>query len=219
MTPVQLAEISDWVKRGRREIRTIQLQEQEFAPVATNEHNIFEPRSVDDMEDAVQGHVWGIRVIYDVRVPLGRCVVTASGEPDIGEGLVTFDFELGPPIRIHVEQVDSIRMAEQSRQFNLRLQDLRDHVALEQHRGFSIERGGYRRQVGFESQWIIACCQDPRLCQRTWEFTEEEIAAAGRADLMDLYGWGAEIESAKLTPPRQRPIAWQRVGGFLGDDE
>lgn len=144
-------------------------------------------------------------VYFDPSIPPLQASVTAHKSSYWDS--VTFDLELGPPVRVHVESVNEGNMEERRRAFEARLWDLRMHVAFEDHREFAIEPGIDQR-LGYR----IACMA----CPCVWDFPEDDIAAAGRFDLAEHYGWGAEVESIKREARRDRQTAWNHL---LRDNE
>lgn len=224
MTPQQLSDAFKLIERMGRNVSSIRISEAEFASLAQNPDGTptgyFDAfhTDQDDPQEYV-GRIWGVPVQYDDQVPQGRIVV--SGEtrtPNTGD-FVDFDLTLGPPVRLYVEVVNTEQQAELARRLNDRLKDLRDHVALERHMHYSLLSPaiqGHNRP--WDITWVINCCFSNPACDAQWVFTEDEVAAAGRLDLVNRHGWAAEIEAAKLTPPRERPVAWRKVG-LLGGDE
>jgi hypothetical protein len=222
VTPQQLADAFRFIERMNRSVSSIRLAEAEFAPLVLNPDGTptghFDAYHYDqeDPEEGV-GRIWGVPVQYDAQVPPGRVVVSGAARSN-SHSIVDFDLDMGPPIRIHVAVICTEQQAELARRFNDRLKDLRDHVALERHRHFALLADARYEEGPRGVNWVINCCFSGHTCPGQWIFTEDEIAAAGRFDLTSRHGWGAEIEAAKLTPPRERPVAWGKVG-LLGGDE
>jgi hypothetical protein len=219
VTPEQLSTAFDFIQREDGRVTSIRVAEAEFAPIAPR-LDIFDRMTLGY---GPAGMAWGVNVFYDSTVAMGQVLLEGTLGGPQEPNFVSFLFDLEPEVRVHIESVNPEAFAGLANGFTRKLKDLRDHVALDKHRSFTIEQGGSLAEGldrrTFLTAWTISCYADLTRCRRSWVFSEDEIAAGGRPDLTDRFGWGAEIESAKLTAGRDRPIAWEKVGELLGDDE
>lgn len=208
MTPEQLHTVFVTVEADDRRVTDVRVSPSEFEPIARR-RDIFDRIGQPGFEYA--GIVWGARVWLNANMVNGFVEVSSERRGNVR----TFVFSLEPVVREMTSE--ALRpvihdLAPLADALTRRLCDLRDHVAFYEHRDFAYEQGGAVSALdpgGFVSTHDIRCLEPG--CSARWVFTEDEVAAAGRFDLTDRFGWGTEIEAAKLTKRQTRRTSWGRI--------